>query len=185
MNWFGVRRLHYSEGVRRTTLRSQTFMRRKAVPVRWPSGLGPFPQSVRERFEEILELYDYLAPSWCRRVSVEVDDPYRGPRGAAAVTARCISSRGEMVFTLPPDWFRLSAGDQELSVVFWFALDDLSRGLTSTVGSVVDAVRQEADGAEPPSEPASDLYHTVLPIIGSSALGLAKEAVGGGRGMHA
>ena len=184
MNWFGVRRLHYGEGVRRTTLRSQTFMSRKSIPIRWPSCPGLTPQSVRERFEQILESYDHLAPAWCRSVSVEVGDSSRGPTGAAAVTAACLSARGEMAFTIPPDWLCFSEADQELSVVFWFALDDLSRGLTSTVGSVVDAVRQEADGAEPPSEPASDLYHTVLPIIGSSALGLAKEAVGGGRGIQ-
>lgn len=129
--------------------------------------------------EEILETYDHLRPGWCRTVGVELDG-LLGGRGAPVVMAACVPARGEMVFTLPADWLELSRTDQELSLVFWYALDDLCRGLSSTVGPVVDAVRQADESHATGAHPASDLYRSVLPIIGSSALELAREAVNEG-----
>ena len=109
---------------------------------------------------------------------MEMDDLPREGTGAQPVTGTCASSRGEIAFLLPADWHRLNRTDQELSIVFWFVLDDLSRGLTSAVGPVVDAVRQTE---RPRGAADRDLYTAILPFIGSSALALAREAVNGAR----
>lgn len=154
-------------------------MSRQPPSTRPPSCRGSIPQSVRERVEEILDSYCHLMPAWCRSVVVEVDDFSPTVTRAQPVTGTCASSRGEIVFVFPSDWLRLKPSDQELSIVFWFVLDDLSRGLTCAVGPVVDAVRQtgtpQGEGAD------DDLYTAVLPFIGSSALTLAQKAVRGER----
>ena len=155
-------------------------MSRQTPSIRRPFCLGSIPKAVRKRVEEILEAYDHLRPGWCRTVAVELDILARGHE-APAVSAACVPARGEMAFTLPSDWLELSPTEQELSFVFWYALDDLCRGLSSTVGPVVDAVRRADRSHGTSSESASALYGSVLPIIGSSALGLAREAVNEGR----
>lgn len=180
MTWLGARRLHYGVmQVTRNDLLTPTFMSSQASSIPRPFCLGSVPQAARKRVEEILEAYDHLRPGWCRAVAVELDGLVRG-RGAPAVTAACVPARGEMAFTLPSDWLELSPTEQELSLVFWYALDDLCRGLSSTVGPVVDALRQADRSHRTNSEPASDLYRSVLPIIGSSALDLARNAVNEG-----
>lgn len=134
--------------------------------------------AIRKRVEQVIQPYLYLVPNWCRTIAVELAER-SAPLEGDAVTARCSSAAGEITFTLPPDWASLDREDQELSLVFWLALDDLARGLASSAGPVVDAVREEADQRRKPGEPHREFYKTVLPLVGRGALLLATEAVEG------
>lgn len=140
--------------------------------IRW---YGEAPENVRKSFRRAIEPYVDLLPSWCRALRVQVADRAEHPDGSSSVTAECETVTGTLAFTLPPEWEALGEREQELALVFWLAVDDVSRGLAAAAGPLVDAVRDLDKTAE------SGLamgYGDLLPYVGSVALELARSAVG-------